>query len=470
MSYEDLSPIFKDIELIYQSETSTVCYAVHIATNTKVCLKMIQISHLDETQLQYAKREIRIHRKMSHPYIAKFYGMLTINNNNVLVLVLEYVGHITLLDKLTNLGGVTEFEAKKIMRQLSYALYFLHVNCNIVHRDLKLENIIYDEENDAIKLLDFGISSDNMLMSTKCGSLPYCSPELILGKQYSREVDIWSSGVICYSLLKGELPFDDVNTQNLIHKIINDNPPPIPFSTPESQDLIKKMLDKNAETRIKIEDVLCHSWLNDNDCDAFSREKFFESFDFIGYFDISELEVDPNIIKMIPNCNYQSMCEQFKSKLATPQMIHYNILYWNTKLSHLYSCQTSQQGICCVSSSFMTLSNEEPLCKITNYSSLTSRLLPPQQKVLISPQKNISKLANITKYDTKDVILTSQLKPKQGIINGIQHPQLANCKCSSGPILTLRKPSVNNNKKVLIKKQTPLFIPAISSHADHNLS
>lgn len=467
--YEDLSSIFKDIDVIYKSESSTVCYAVHIPTNTKVCLKMIKISHLDETQLQYTKREIRIHRRMSHPYIAKFYGMLTIQNNSILILVLEYVGHITLLDKLNNLGGITEYEAKKIMRQLSYALYFLHVNCNIVHRDLKLENIIYDEENDAIKLLDFGISSDNSIMTTQCGSLPYCSPELIVGKEYSRGVDIWSSGVICYSLLKGELPFFDTNTQNLIHKIINDDPPPISFSTPESQDLIKKMLDKNPNTRIKIEDVLCHSWLNDSDCDAYGREKFFESFDFIGYFDISELEIDPNIIKMIPNCNYETICEQFKSKLATPQKIHYNILYWNAKLSHLYSCQANQQGISCVTSSFLNVKNEEPLAKITNYTSLTSRLLPSQQKVLISPQKNISKLANITKYDTNDVILTSQVKPKQSI-NGMQYPQLASCKCSSGPILTLRRPSINNNKKVLIKKQTPLFIPAISSHADHNLS
>lgn len=465
MPFDELLSFFKDIDLIYQSESSTVCYAVHIATNTKVCLKMIQISHLNETQLQYTKREIRIHRKMCHPYIAKFYGMLTINNNNILVLVLEYVGHITLLDKLNNSGGLTEYEAKKIMRQLSYALYFLHTVCNIVHRDLKLENIIYDEENDAIKLLDFGISSDDTLMTTKCGSIPYCSPELILGKPYSREVDIWSTGIICYSLLKGELPFFETNTHDLIQKIVNEDPPPIAFSTPESHDLIKRMLDKNPKTRIKIDDVLNHNWLNDSSCDAFGREKFFESFDFIGYIDISELEVDPNIIKMIPNCNYEVICEQFKSKLATPQTIHYNILYWNTKLSHLYSCQLSQQGISCVSSTFLTFKNEEPLGHIKNYPSLTSRPSPSQQKVLISPQKNIQKIGN-----PKEFLFSNQLKSKQAIINGSSHPQVAACKCSSGPIMTLRKPSINANKKVIIRKQTPLFIPSVPSLSDHNLS
>ncbi|KAK8893663.1 hypothetical protein M9Y10_022090 [Tritrichomonas musculus] len=470
MYFAELQSIFKDIELIYQSETSTVCYATHINTNIKVCLKMIQVSHLDETQLHYIKREIRIHRKISHPYITKFYGMLSINNNNTLVLVLEYVGKVTLLEKLNDSGGMSENEAKKIISQLSYSLFFLHVSCNIAHRDLKLENIIYDEENDVIKLLDFGVSSESNIMSTKCGSLPYCSPELILGKSYAKEVDIWSAGVISYSLLTGQLPFDDVNTQNLIHKIINSDPPPIPFSTPESRDLIKRMLEKNPNDRIKIEEILDHKWLNDSECSALSREKFFESFDFIGYSDASEHKFDPDIIKMIPDCNYETLCKQFNSKTGTPQTIHYNILYWQFKLSHLFSCQASRLGISCVASSFMSLTNEEPLINsITNHPSLSSRNMPSQQMVLsLSPQKTLPK--KIPKLETKDRMISAQLGMKQKLISGQAHPQLSNCKCSSGPIFTLRIPSLNSNKKVLIKKQTPLFIPSFANHSDHNVS
>ena len=90
----------------------------------------------------------------------------------------------------------------------------------VVHRDLKVENLLLDNENN-IKLADFGFSNyyDSSLMSTWCGSPPYAAPELFEGKEYNGpKVDIWSLGVVLYVLVSGTLPFNGVscNLNNLI--------------------------------------------------------------------------------------------------------------------------------------------------------------------------------------------------------------------------------------------------------------
>ncbi|KAL3526550.1 hypothetical protein ACH5RR_011206 [Cinchona calisaya] len=92
---------------------------------------------------------------------------------------------------------------------------------NVVHRDLKLENILLDSRCN-VKIADFGLSNmvtDGILQKTACGSPQNAAPEVISLKEYGPQVDIWSCGVILYVLLCGSLPFDDANIPNLLNKI-----------------------------------------------------------------------------------------------------------------------------------------------------------------------------------------------------------------------------------------------------------
>ena len=115
---------------------------------------------------------------------------------------------------------VSESIASRVIKSLAAGLYYLH-NYGIVHRDLKPENILVTSKNEDVdvKISDFG--SSKMLGSwQKCtesvGTLTYTAPEILMGKSYGKEVDVWSLGVITYVMLAGCLPFDVEDDNELI--------------------------------------------------------------------------------------------------------------------------------------------------------------------------------------------------------------------------------------------------------------
>lgn len=124
---------------------------------------------------------------------------------------------------------MTSLDAIKIFKQIHSAVSYLHSN-HICHRDIKLENILLDENNDA-KLIDFGLSSiynhreieSSKMLSTFCGSPSYLSPEMVSKTAYDPELlDVWCLGVTLYTMLTGKLPFyssDEKNEQNNILRI-----------------------------------------------------------------------------------------------------------------------------------------------------------------------------------------------------------------------------------------------------------
>lgn len=136
-------------------------------------------------------------------------------------MLFEYVNGGQMLDYIISHGKLKEKQARKFSRQIASALDYCHRN-SIVHRDLKIENILISKTGD-IKIIDFGLSNlfgPRSLLKTFCGSLYFAAPELLQARAYTGpEVDIWSFGIVLYVLVCGKVPFDDQSMPALHAKI-----------------------------------------------------------------------------------------------------------------------------------------------------------------------------------------------------------------------------------------------------------
>ena len=132
------------------------------------------------------------------------------------------------------------------------------------NRDLKPENLLLDN-NKNIKIVDFGLSctyKTNQTLKTACGSPCYAAPEMVAGKDYSpMKVDVWSLGITLYALLCGYLPFEDPNPIVLYKKIINGDFTIPKFVSGKARDLIRGLLNSDAEARLNLDEVAAHPWL-----------------------------------------------------------------------------------------------------------------------------------------------------------------------------------------------------------------
>ena len=193
-------------------------------------------------------------------------------------MIMEYAEGGELFNYICEKKYLSENESRKIFHQIIDAIYYLH-QMGICHRDLKLENILFSSnKKDYIKIIDFGLSNlyltgvnyDNPALSfgadfleTPCGSPGYAPPEMILGCKYDGLLsDIWSSGIILYSMMCGSLPFDDPNEDKLFAKIIRGEfyfPSNINISD-EAKLLIKKILVVNPRLRANIKEIRSDPW------------------------------------------------------------------------------------------------------------------------------------------------------------------------------------------------------------------
>ena len=161
-------------------------------------------------------------------------------------------------------GAIPIEKVQKIFTQLLGAVIYVH-NMSCVHRDLKLENILLDK-NENVKLCDFGFTREYegklAHLQTFCGTICYSAPEMLKGEKYAGEkVDVWSLGIILYALLTGELPFDDDDNMVTKHKILTSEPIyPDCFSI-EAKALIVPMLSKRPLLRPGLTDILMNPFL-----------------------------------------------------------------------------------------------------------------------------------------------------------------------------------------------------------------
>jgi serine/threonine protein kinase len=241
---------------------ATVYRARHRTAPVRVAIKLVcdrqLTSEMDRTRLM---REVSLLKQMDHPFIAKLF-FVTRQETNVAI-VQEYVPHGTLLDFLTQHGPLPEPQLKYYFIQILSVVDYLHNVRKVTHRDLKLENILLDAFNN-IRVVDFGLGRAFLdpadTFTTPCGSPPYLAPEMVTAGVYTRETDIWSLGVVLYTLATGTMPFYGPDFSELCQQIVER---PILYPTNLSDDLIdllKRMLCRNHATRITIEEMKSHPW------------------------------------------------------------------------------------------------------------------------------------------------------------------------------------------------------------------
>ena len=236
--------------------------AKHIPTGKEVAIKIIDKTQLNPSSLQKLFREVRIMKHLDHPNIVKLYQV--IETDKTLYLVMEYASGGEVFDYLVAHGRMKEKEARAKFRQIVSAVEYLH-QMHIVHRDLKAENLLLDADMN-IKIADFGFSNEFVpgnKLDTFCGSPPYAAPELFQGKKYDGpEVDVWSLGVILYTLVSGSLPFDGQNLKELRERVLRGKYR-IPFyMSTDCENLLKKFLVLNPAKRSSLDAIMRDKWMN----------------------------------------------------------------------------------------------------------------------------------------------------------------------------------------------------------------
>uniref|UniRef100_A0A8C7QI61 non-specific serine/threonine protein kinase n=1 Tax=Oncorhynchus mykiss TaxID=8022 RepID=A0A8C7QI61_ONCMY len=207
-------------------------------------------------------REVRIMKILNHPNIVKLFEV--IETEKTLYLVMEYASGGEVFDYLVAHGRMKEKEARAKFRQIVSAVQYCHQK-KIVHRDLKAENLLLDADMN-IKIADFGFSNEFTMgskLDTFCGSPPYAAPELFQGKKYDGpEVDVWSLGVILYTLVSGSLPFDGQNLKELRERVVRGKYR-IPFyMSTDCENLLKRFLVLNPSKRGTLEQIMKDRWIN----------------------------------------------------------------------------------------------------------------------------------------------------------------------------------------------------------------
>lgn len=253
---------YRLIKTIGKGNFAKVKLAKHELIGKEVAIKIIDKTQLNQSSLQKLFREVKIMKCLDHPNIVKLYEV--IQTEKTLYLVMEYASGGEVFDYLVAHGRMKEKEARAKFRQIVSAVQYLHQK-HIVHRDLKAENLLLDADMN-IKIADFGFSNEFITgtkLDTFCGSPPYAAPELFQGKKYDGpEVDVWSLGVILYTLVSGSLPFDGQNLKELRERVLRGKYR-IPFyMSTDCENLLKKFLVLNPTKRSTLEGIMRDKWMN----------------------------------------------------------------------------------------------------------------------------------------------------------------------------------------------------------------
>ena len=251
-------------EQIGQGTFSKVTRAFHIITEQIVAVKILDKQKIeDEIDIERIIREIEILRSISHPNISQMFETYSTVHN--FYLMMEYVDGGDLFDYISDNCYLPEQKACFFFRQLVSVMEYL-AELGISHRDIKPENILLDKDHSNIKVIDFGLSNycmEHELLHSSCGSPCYASPEMLSGNPYSGiTTDLWSAGIVLYSMLVGALPFDDQELHKLYEQIkLGKFYIPSTLSL-EAIDLLKKILQVDPKKRISLQELKEHKWFN----------------------------------------------------------------------------------------------------------------------------------------------------------------------------------------------------------------
>ncbi|XP_017781173.1 PREDICTED: serine/threonine-protein kinase 33-like [Nicrophorus vespilloides] len=279
-------------------------YQVRDNKNSHVwAMKVVHKQALSSGLMKAFEREVQIMKMVQHPHIIYLHEIYETSKKIYLITEKCYTDLMKLF-----VGGrkFPESETRRITNDLSGAVAYLH-KINIVHRDIKMDNVLVttnpDDENDNmfIKLTDFGLSivktgrTHTDMLHDRCGTFVYMAPEVLLHQSYSQQCDVWAIGVIMYALLAGRMPFDPNDNdvmKSICHGTINID---ALHASNACKDLLDKILEKNPAVRITAIEILSHPW-------------------FIGETTMQKTTYSNNIIEMMRQCNDDLKVKQNKSK------------------------------------------------------------------------------------------------------------------------------------------------------------
>ena len=272
-----LSKKYQIMTKLAHGATGTVFIGKNMITNETVAVKLVEKNNKNIDLVQM-KTEVILLKNINHPNILRLFEFY--ESPTAFYMISELCKYGELYDRIKR--GFSERELSIILYQIFQALDYCHDN-NIVHRDLKLENIlvnniekVYDDISKKeielfwVKLIDFGTAKmfvRNRNERAIIGTSYYIAPE-VLKKNYNEKCDTWSVGVILYILVTGKPPFDGKNDNEIMHKIKNGivdyHNQKFMNSTIECQDLIKKLLEIKIDKRLSAKSALKHIWFVKN--------------------------------------------------------------------------------------------------------------------------------------------------------------------------------------------------------------
>lgn len=245
---------------------------VHLATSMKTgdiyAIKIIRkLSQRDlwTTRKNAQEEEMKLLGQIDHPKIVKMVDNFA--SDYKFYMVMEYCAGSILLDTIYKQKGLSEDTARYIFQQILHAVSYLH-SLDIIHRDIKSENIIYKEKSgNEVKLMDFGLSrimSRSQLVMTNAGTLYYKAPEICLQQPYGKPCDCWSLGILLYEMLCGELPcnfWDDSSVISFAQRGVDFKHTKWVLISQEAKDLVSNLLVFKPEERYTCEQALKSSWI-----------------------------------------------------------------------------------------------------------------------------------------------------------------------------------------------------------------
>ena len=272
--------------IIGQGGFAKVNLGLNVLTGRVVAIKSFNktktTKYGDNLNMNKILYEINLMRKLNHPNITKI--LETFEDEKFYFIIMEYINGGNLFSYVKKRRKLSEKTAKFLFKQIILGIKHIHSQL-IVHRDIKLENILIDM-NDNVKICDFGIgiilSSENQVLHSHCGTPLYIPPEIILSTKEEGykgfPADIWSAGIALYIMLSGKLPFnldedqDDIDVYNnnvkeknlrLKSEIVKKEPKYIENISDEARNLLKGILNKNPKKRLTCDEILNHPWLSD---------------------------------------------------------------------------------------------------------------------------------------------------------------------------------------------------------------
>lgn len=332
---EDLSADFSEVSVIGKGMTSTVYSAIHKQTNKTVAIKQINRSSLINSRVRQSfENELKILESADHPFISLFYNL--IQGELYFYLVIEIANRGTLGGFVSTRGALREKESVRVFCETLSAINYLHQRLNIIHRDIKTDNILFDDFFN-VRLIDFGlgkITDPNIpMIQTTCGTYPFTAPEILKHEKYDKEVDIWSLGICLYVMSTCELPFQSNNQKALIDQIINEEPKYPSKLSDELVDLLKRMLQKDPQKRITPEEIAQHPWVASSKYSMYLLDSFSSDPQFL-----VNGPIDEKIAQMMAS---HGLDDKKYNEIFTPDAMYYRIMRKAKILELLKSSQSN---------------------------------------------------------------------------------------------------------------------------------